>query len=352
MHATGHLHLWFFVFLTSLRLDVFQLRNEQWMRHVCFMNTQQHDRILASQRDIDQRPNDPTLHNALGAAYFDANDNARARAAYERAIALDPDNWAAHNAIGHVFYRLDLPKESAAAYECAIAIDPCQEHPYYGLAILLGVKLGKYAEAQSALERGLAAIPGSAWLTDTLGANHARNGQLQRALEILEAALQKNVGDAFARGWVGLLYLQQRRHADCIAVCAGDPAYAASQDGQRMLGYAYIQQGETAKAAAHLREAIALEPDDYEARGALVAACKTLGLTGEAAEHEHIAREQASRDDAYGQACYASVTGDTEQAIALLTTALKEDPTQRSWANLDPELTFIAHDPRFQALMR
>ena len=94
-----------------------------------------------------------------------------------------------------------------------------------------------------------------------------------------------------------------------------------------------------------------LEPDDYEARGALVAVCKAQGLISDAAEHERIARNQALRDDAYGQACYAAVTGDTAEAIAQLTTALKEFPPQRSWARLDPELTFVARDPRFQALV-
>lgn len=315
------------------------------------MNTQQHNRIAACQRDVDQRPNDPALHNALGAACFDADDYAGARAAYERAIALDPDNWAAHNAIGHVFYRLDLPKESVAAYERAIALDPYNAHPYYGLAILLSTKLGKLAEAHAVLERGLAAIPGSAWLIDTMGANHARSGRIERALEILEASLQKDSSDAFARGWLSMLYLRQRRYADCVAMCVGDPAYAASQDGQRMLGYACMQQGQTAQAAAHLRAAVELEPDDYEARGALAVMCKALGQNSEAVEHERIAREQASRDDAYGQACYAAVTGDATQAIALLTSALKEQPPQRSWANLDPELTFIAQDLRFQQVM-
>jgi tetratricopeptide (TPR) repeat protein len=198
------------------------------------------------------------------------------------------------------------------------------------------------------LERGLAAIPGSAWLTDTIATVHARSGRIERALGLLEASLQKDSSDSFARGWLGMLYLRQRRYADCLAVCAGDPAYAVSQDGQRMRGYACMQQGQTAQAAAHLRAAVALEPEDYEARGALAVACKALGLGSEAAEHERIAREQASHDDAYGQACYAAVTGDATQAVALLTTALKEHPPQRSWANLDPELTFIAHDPRFQ----
>jgi tetratricopeptide (TPR) repeat protein len=287
----------------------------------------------------------------LGDACFEAGDTLRARVAYERAIALDPDNWAAHNAVGHVYYRLDLPEESSAAYERAIAINPFEAQPYYGLAILLGAKLGRFAEAQAALERGLAAIPGSTWLSDTLGTNHARSGQIERALDVLEASLRTNPGNAFARGWVGMLFLQQRRYADCLAVCVGDPTYAASQDGQRTIGYAYMHLGQMAEAAPYLRRAVVLEPDDYEARGALVAACKAQGHADDAAEHERIARNQASRDDAYGQACYAAVTGDTAEAIAQLTTALKEYPPQRNWARLDPELTFIAHDPRFQALV-
>ena len=321
--------------------------------HAHRMNIQNTLEISARQSAVAQNPNDPELHVALGNAYFEADEQAHARFAYERAIALDPGSWAAHNAVGHVYYKLNMPTQSVMAYERAIVLDPLNDHPYFGLAILLSTKLADYDGAIAALERGLTANPGSELLRDTVGATHARYGRISAALAVLEPALKKNPKDDYARGWLGLLYLHQKRLADSVAVLSEESRYAASRDGQRMLGYAYAQMGDPATAAGHLRAAVEAAPDDYEARGALVTVCHALGLSNEAAEHEHIAQAQAARDDAYGQACYAAVRGDVEHALTLLAKTFATDGrAQRGWANIDPELTFIAVDKRFQALVQ
>ncbi len=314
------------------------------------MNTQLKDRIDTCQYAVDQHPNDLELKNALGAALFEAEDYAASRASFEGVIALDPDNWTAHNAIGHVFYKLGMAHESIAAYERAIAIDPHKEQPYYGLAILRTNQLGDLDGAQEALKRGLAANPSSTWLRDTVATIHARAGNITLALNMLEEASRREAGNRFAREWCALLYMQQRRFDDCITACASDADIASWQDGQRTLGYAQIHLGHMAEAEVHLRGALELNSDDYEVAAALARLCYLRGLDAEAMQLEQRARGLAVQDGAYGHACIAAVMGDSDSAFASLATAFADDPALRTWSRLDPELTFIARDPRFTEL--
>ena len=50
-------------------------------------------------------------------------------------------------------------------------------------------------------------------------------------------------------------------------------------------------------------------------------------------------------------ACFAAVSGETEEALALLEVALAKGQLQRGWARIDPEFAFIGDDPRFQRLI-
>jgi Tfp pilus assembly protein PilF len=56
------------------------------------------------------------VFNNLGVAYRDANDVARARAAFERALALDPDHYKAKQNLR------ELPRASHSAYRAHAAL--------------------------------------------------------------------------------------------------------------------------------------------------------------------------------------------------------------------------------------
>jgi hypothetical protein len=59
----------------------------------------------------------------------------------------------------------------------------------------------------------------------------------------------------------------------------------------------------------------------------------------------------ASADDEYGRASFAAVSGDVDQALALLRIALSKGQAQRGWMRVDPDLELIKDDPRFKALI-
>lgn len=51
----------------------------------------------------------------------------------------------------------------------------------------------------------------------------------------------------------------------------------------------------------------------------------------------------------YNLACYASLAGETDRALAHLTRAFEGDPSTREWAATDADLDPIRSDPRFPA---
>lgn len=120
---------------------------------------------------------------------------------------------------------------------------------------------------------------------------------------------------------------------------------------RRMLGYVYDWQGHPDEAVAQLERSIALEPQDYEARGALAKVLRTVGRAQDAHAHYTIASQMAAQDDEYGQSCFHAVSGNVEEALRLLEIGLHKGQVQKGWIRIDPEFAFLYDNPRFQALL-
>jgi hypothetical protein len=56
-------------------------------------------------------------------------------------------------------------------------------------------------------------------------------------------------------------------------------------------------------------------------------------------------------ENEYNQACFESISGDADRAIALLEIALEKQQIQPVMVRSDPDLDFIRKDPRFEALL-
>lgn len=83
------------------------------------------------------KPASARLHNALGLAYANAEDVARAEAEYRRAIAIYPDYTAALVNLGNVELRRGDAAAARARYERAIALDPDYVKARWNLAVAL-----------------------------------------------------------------------------------------------------------------------------------------------------------------------------------------------------------------------
>jgi superkiller protein 3 len=316
------------------------------------MNANQHvAAIAAAEESVRQRPGDFAAFEELGHACFEYEQYDAALAAYQRASELNPHSARAIEATGHIYYRQNNPQAAMAAYERAIAVDPHFTKAYYGLGILHATITGDYEKAIAAYQRGLVENPGDPFLTASLGSTYARMGQIERAVEMLEEAAHRDPGEPFAWGWLAMLYLHQHRFEDTLAACRRVNEIEDDHSSNRMMGFVYHARGRLEDAATALERAIEIEADDYEARAALARVYRETGRPEAADEQYRIAWETAWQDEEYGRACVCAVSGDFDQALALLEISLAKRQAMPGWARIDPEFAFLHGDARFQALV-
>jgi superkiller protein 3 len=316
------------------------------------MNTQQHaTAIAAAEESARQRLGDFAAFEELGVAYFEDEQYDAAMMAYRRASELNPGSARAIEATGHIYYRQNNPQAAMAAYERAIAVDPHFTKAYFGLGILHATQTGDYEKAIAAYQRGLAENPGDPFLTANLGSTYARMGQIERAVEMLEEAARLDPGEPYAWGWLAMLYLHQHRFDDTLATCRRVNEIEEDHSCNRMMGFIHHARGQMEEAAAALERAIEIEADDYEARAALARIYREMGRPEAADEAYRVAWETAWQDEEYGRACVCAVSGDFEQALALLEISLAKRQVMPGWARIDPEFAFLQEDARFQALV-
>lgn len=314
------------------------------------MTEEQANKILLAENALSENPTDPTRHVALGLAYFAAGRLDEALAAFQKALALNPTTAQAHNGIGRIYDTI-APQAAIAAYERAIALDPHYIEPIYGLGILYAAKLGDYASAIAAFQRGLVDNPDDALLAASLGSTYARMGRIDEAIDLLQQAAARQPDLIFAQEWLSILYLHRKRYLDAIVTCRREIELRDAHSPRRLLGYLYEWLGRYPEAIAELAQSILLDPSDYEARAELAKVYRLAGQQEAATRQYVLAREMALQDDEYGQACFAAVSGETEEALALLEVALTKGQLQPGWARIDPEFAFISAEPRFKMLI-
>ena len=313
------------------------------------MNTTEYETAIAdAQNAVQNRPEDSAAFEALGRVLFEAKRYDEAMKAFQRTVALNPQSASAYNGIGHIHYRVGNPQPSIEAYEKGIKTDPHYAGCYYGLGILYATQLGQYDRAIETFERGLVAIPENTFLQASLGSIYARMGQIEKALEILNRVVRLDPKLSFTLGWLAMLYLHVGKYAELMAASLQEIEIEDNHDSHRVLGYCYHALDRRDEAIAELERAIELEPEDYEARGALAKVYRESGNLPAAEKQYRTGLEMAEQDNEYGQSCFYAVNGSIEKALTLLETGVAKGQVLPGWIRIDPEFAFIQDEPRFQ----
>ncbi len=58
-----------------------------------------------------------------------------------------------------------------------------------------------------------------------------------------------------------------------------------------------------------------------------------------------------AKENEYNRACFATLCGDTEEALRLLAIALEKRQSSLDWARQDPDFVSLHADPRFWVLV-
>jgi hypothetical protein len=68
-------------------------------------------------------------------------------------------------------------------------------------------------------------------------------------------------------------------------------------------------------------------------------------------QYANEARALVKEDDFYNLACLDSILDNQDEAFRNLAKAVKQNPSIKEWARLDPDLQWIRQDPRFDEIL-
>ena len=191
---------------------------------------------------IKRDPANSKLYVALGLAYWDKRDSARALEAFQQAVKVGPRSAEAHNWLGVALAdKSDFPG-AIAAFKKAIALDPEYGRAYTNLGSVLA-KSGESVEAVAVFQKALALEPNSEAAHLNLAMALRETGDLDAALEHLRPVAIANPTNARIQYELGQT-LRQKGDLDA-AVAAFEKALEIEpelREGYYALGVTLKQQ--------------------------------------------------------------------------------------------------------------
>lgn len=242
-----------------------------------------------------------------------------AKEAAKRALEMDDGLAEAHATMGFIHFYYDWNGVDATdEFHRALAGNPnyAMAHSWYGESL---AAMGRYPEAVAEAQRALEDDPLSLIIGSNAGWTLSLAGKGDEAIEILKKAIEIDPGFPRTHYRLGRAYEQKKSYAmaiseleQAVSLSGGDPCYKGS------LGHAYAVSGKTNQARNVLQ--------DLERR------------TGQ----QYV--------PAYAIALVYAGLGDKEQAVSWLRKAYDDRATSMAFIKLDPELSSLHSDSRFEQL--
>jgi tetratricopeptide (TPR) repeat protein len=208
------------------------------------------------------------------------------------------------------------------------------------------------ADAERILPKVVEWLPEKQGAWYRLGATLGLAGKNTEALAACQRAIDLDPTDAASHNGLGYVYRELGQYDQALAAYQRaielDPKDASPHNG---VGNVYYQLGQYDQALAAYQRAVELDPKLAVAHASLAGCYRKLGRESEAAEQIKIARELIAKEDEYNRACFESICGNTDAALALLKAAIEIEPGRRELARRDPDFDFIRTDARFIALV-
>lgn len=244
---------------------------------------------------------------------------AKAKAAAERALALDPQSGEAYAALGfNAFYGGHEFARSAELFEKSLALAPDNAQALHWYA-LTSMQMGKFERPLELIDRALALQPESRSIRANAALIHYYAGDTETAIGMLEQLRQANPDYLAVPAYLATIYLDQRRYADFL------DSYEIAAKVEGSVGRQLI-----AKAA----------------RAALPEGGRAMF---EAMLAEQQRQFLAEREQAYKVAATAALLGDKDLALSYLETSV--DRAETIGLLVEPEFRSLRGEPRFTALL-
>jgi tetratricopeptide (TPR) repeat protein len=114
----------------------------------------------------------------------------------------------------------------------------------------------------------------------------------------------------------------------------------------------YHELGYQDRAVKAYEMAVQLDPLDAFSHASLAGLYRQANQMEAYEKHITIAKDLIKRETAYNRACFEAICGNTNEALALLKTALDLRQVEPDWVWRDPDLAALRETPRFEALIR
>jgi Flp pilus assembly protein TadD len=215
--------------------------------------------VVAFERAAQASPDASTLYR-LGTLLAKSGEPARARAAYERALALQPGLSEAMNDLGALLAQAGDLEGAVARFRAALAATPDYPDALNNLGYALLV-MGRDAEARGLYEKALALRPDFPEALNNLGLLLGRAGDLDGAEKYFRAALGKREDYGEAASNLALV-LVNKGQADAAGQLLGQfisrhPAY---EGAYVTLAKIHLSAGRTAEGLSVLERLLQRNP--------------------------------------------------------------------------------------------
>jgi Tfp pilus assembly protein PilF/peroxiredoxin len=241
-------------------------------------------------------------------------------------------------------YGLELSEQgfdapALSAFERVGKADP-SAITFYNLGTLY-MKLGRPADAKTALERALALKPDYAEANNTLGALLGQSGDVRGALTRFRAALEAKPDDADVLNNLGYVLFQTGQMQEAFQ--AYQKALQVQPDfpeALNNLGIFYGQQRDLEHAEQYFRQAVEKRPDYGEAANNLALVLRARGDTASAIGLlERLLKDNPAFEPAYVTLCRLYMaSGQQRQAMQVLERLLQRNPTHAQGLQLLKQL--------------
>jgi TolB-like protein/Flp pilus assembly protein TadD len=246
----------------------------------------------------------------------------KAKAAAERAIAIDPTLSEAHTAMGNTLTSFDWNwAEAEKSFRRALELDPNSATGHYRFATEYLMPLGRTKEAVAEVERALEIEPLDPNMVANLPRAFLYNGESERALEQSRKAYEADQNFVIARLLYGLTLNAAGKYSEAIEL--SEKQLENDPFNQHMLlvaGYAYGRSGNREKALAVVERFREISRTEYVIPSFVAAI--------------------------YGAA------GEKEMAFAELEKGVDVRDSWFKWGKVEPLFDTLRGDPRFGGLLR
>ena len=164
--------------------------------------------LKAFKKVTELNPKDSRGFNNLGLSFHGNGEFKKAFLAYKKALSIDPNYSIAHNNIGLNFLEQGKLDQAIDAYKKAVSITPKYSRAYNNLGIALNYK-GDFGEAMQAFKKAISHRPDYAEAFSNMGLTLKNQGKYGEAIDSIKKALSYKPDYVSANSNLGFIYLYQ-----------------------------------------------------------------------------------------------------------------------------------------------